>query len=122
MYDELAEIARTEFSDLVLRTEQLGRRASAPLKLRLHLRDETFVDVWLNPTATDYSYHWEHRAKRGLLHRHDNAPDHPEISTHPSTSTTVLKKTSSRVLSLTIHTQHFASFSTLSARSWQSTK
>ncbi len=28
-------------------------------------------------------YHWEQRAVRGVIHRHDNAPDHPEISTFP---------------------------------------
>jgi hypothetical protein len=83
IYDDLRDIAQTEFSDVVQRIETIGRRAALPLKLRLHLRDETFVDVWLNPTATDYSYHWEHRAKRGLIHRHDNAPDHPHLSTHP---------------------------------------
>ncbi|MBK5191588.1 MAG: hypothetical protein JJE19_08905, partial [Methanosarcinales archaeon] len=31
----------------------------------------------------DYSYHWEHRAQRGLVHRWDNAPDHPELQTFP---------------------------------------
>ena len=83
IYDDLVAIARTEFADVVERAEQIGRRAATPLKLRLHLRDATFVDVWLNPTAADYSYHWEHRAKRGLIHRHDNAPDYPHLSTHP---------------------------------------
>ena len=65
-YDALAEIAQSEFSDIVVRTEQLGRRASAPLKLRIHLRDNTLVDVWYNPDGTAYSYHWECRAVRGL--------------------------------------------------------
>lgn len=40
-------------------------------------------DVWLSPDLARYSYHWEQRAKRGLIHRHDNAPDHPAISTFP---------------------------------------
>ncbi len=31
----------------------------------------------------DYSFHWEHRAQRGLIHRWDNAPDHPELGTFP---------------------------------------
>jgi hypothetical protein len=53
------------------------------LKLRLHVRDGTFIDVWLSADQKRYAYHWEQRAKRGLLHRHDNAPDHPEIATHP---------------------------------------
>jgi len=37
------------------------------------LKDEIFVDVWLSISGK-YSYHWEHRHIRGLIHRHDNAP------------------------------------------------
>lgn len=83
MYDQLARIARTEFGAVITRTETIGRRAGIPLKLRLHVRDSTFIDVWLSADQKRYAYHWEQRAKRGLLHRHDNAPDHPEIATHP---------------------------------------
>lgn len=54
-----------------------------PLKLGLFIRDGTFVDIWLSPDGQRYAYHWEQRAVRGLIHRHDNAPDHPEILTHP---------------------------------------
>jgi hypothetical protein len=39
--------------------------------------------VWLSPDSTRYSYHWEQRAKRGLIYRQDNAPDHPNVSTFP---------------------------------------
>ncbi len=83
VYDQFAHIARIEFGAIIARTETIGRRAGAPLKLRLHVRDDTFIDVWLSPNHQRYSYHWEQRAKRGLLHRHDNAPDHPRIATHP---------------------------------------
>lgn len=83
MYDQLAHIALAEFGDIVIQAETIGRRASVPLKLRLRIKDGTFVDVWLSPDLKRYSYHWEQRAKRGLFYRHDNAPDHPEISTHP---------------------------------------
>ena len=83
IYDDLAAIALHEFADSVRRAEMIGRRAATPLKLRLHLRDETFLDVWLNPAATDYAYHWEQRAKRGCIHRFDNAPDFPHLSTFP---------------------------------------
>lgn len=83
MYDQLARIARAEFGAIVIRTETIGRRAGIPLKLRLHVRDSTFIDIWLSTDQRRYAYHWEQRAKRGLLHRHDNAPDHPEIATHP---------------------------------------
>lgn len=83
MYDQLARIARTEFGGVITRSETIGRRAGVPLKLRLHVRDSTFIDIWLSADQKRYAYHWEQRAKRGLLHRHDNAPDHPEIATHP---------------------------------------
>ena len=82
MYDELARLALTEFADIVTRAETLGRRAAVPLKLRLTVRDGTLIDVWLSPDLR-YSYHWEQRAKRGLIYRHDNAPDHPDVATFP---------------------------------------
>lgn len=83
MYDELIQLAQTEFGDVVARTETIGRRAGVTLKMRLHLIDATIVDVWLSPDLKRYAYHWEQRAVRGVLHRHDNAPDHPQVSTFP---------------------------------------
>lgn len=83
MYDELIRLAEMEFGDIVARTETIGRRAGVALKMRVHLVDATIVDVWLSPDLNRYAYHWEQRAVRGLLHRHDNAPDHPDIPTFP---------------------------------------
>lgn len=83
MYEELAHLAESEFGDIVASCHFIYRRASIPLKLRLQIRDETFVDVWVSDSTNRYSYHWEQRVVRGLIHRHDNAPDHPEISTFP---------------------------------------
>ena len=83
MYDELLHLALTEFADVITRAETLGRRAAVPLKLRLYVRDGTLLDVWLSPDLSRYSYHWEQRARRGLIYRHDNTPDHPHISTFP---------------------------------------
>jgi len=83
MYDELAQIALQEFDEIVSGFRIFRRRATTPLKLRLFIRDGTFVDVWLSPDGKRYAYHWEQRAVRGLIHRHDNAPDHPEIPTFP---------------------------------------
>lgn len=83
MYDFLATIAEREFGAIVTRVELIGRRAGVPLKLRLFIRNGTYVDIWLSSDQQRYSYHWEQRAKRGLIHRHDNAPDHPAIATHP---------------------------------------
>lgn len=50
--------------------------------MRIHFKDKTYLDVWLSPTKK-YSYHWEQRAIRGLIYRHDNAPDFPKIETYP---------------------------------------
>ena len=83
MYDVLASIAKTEFGDIVTGWEFVYRKAATPLKLRLTIRDGTFVDIWLSPDTERYSYHWEQRAARGLIHQHDNAPDHPEVFTFP---------------------------------------
>lgn len=83
MYDELADIVEREFGAIVTHTQTIGRRAGVPLKLRLFVRDGTYVDKWLSPDRRRYVYHWEQRAVRGLIHRHDNAPDHPHIATHP---------------------------------------
>jgi len=78
----LEEIAEKEFGDIIKSTDFIGGKASAPNKLRIFFIDNSFLDVWLSKDG-DYSYHWEHRAQRGLIHRWDNAPDHPELHTFP---------------------------------------
>jgi len=82
IYSKLEAIAEKEFGDIVKSTDFIGGKASAPNKLRLYLIDHSFLDIWLSENG-DYSYHWEHRAQRGLIHRWDNAPDHPELYTFP---------------------------------------
>src|SRR3990172_12880084 len=81
-YQELERIARTEFSYIVKETRFIGGRSAQPNKLRVYFIDNSFLDVWLSDD-NDYSYHWEQRAQRGLIHRWDNAPDHPEIESFP---------------------------------------
>ncbi len=81
-YQELERIARNEFSDIVKETRFIGGRSAQPNKLRVYFIDNSFLDVWLSD-ENDYSYHWEQRAQRGLIHRWDNAPDHPEIESFP---------------------------------------
>ncbi len=83
MYEKLADIAVKEFGDVVTGHQLFYRRSALPVKLRLFIRDGTYLDVWVNPSQRRYSYHWEQRAIRGMIHRHDNAPDHHEISTFP---------------------------------------
>lgn len=81
-YSKLKYIAENEFKGIVDTLSFIGGKASAPNKLRIKFIDNSFLDVWLSLDG-DYSYHWEHRAQRGLIHRWDNAPDHPELRTFP---------------------------------------
>ncbi|MFA4957135.1 MAG: DUF6516 family protein [Candidatus Methanoperedens sp.] len=81
-YRVLEQIAKTEFSDIVKNTTLIGGKSAQPNKLRVLLIDGSFLDVWLSE-ENDYSFHWEQRAVRGLIHRWDNAPDHPEVESFP---------------------------------------
>ena len=81
-YEQIEKIAHSEFPDIVTSSRLIHKRSPGSAKLRLHFKDQTFMDIWLSETGK-YSFHWEQRAKRGLIHRHDNAPDHPEINTFP---------------------------------------
>ncbi|VVB94129.1 Uncharacterised protein [uncultured archaeon] len=82
IYQTLEKTAQTDFSGIVKDTALIGGRSAQPNKLRVFLIDGSFLDVWLSDD-NDYSFHWEQRAVRGLIHRWDNAPDHPEIETFP---------------------------------------
>lgn len=73
VFKEIIEIVLTEFSDIVVDAQLRFTSSGAIEKLRVFLKDESFVDVWLS-TSGKYSYNWEHRHIRGLMHRHDNAP------------------------------------------------
>ncbi|MBW2333339.1 MAG: hypothetical protein JRF08_07935 [Deltaproteobacteria bacterium] len=81
-YKQIEIMAHSEFSDIVATSQIVHKRTAGSAKLRLFFKDQTYMDIWLSESGK-FSYHWEHRAKRGLIHRHDNAPDHPEISTFP---------------------------------------
>ena len=76
-------IALAECADVVTGVNRSGRRAAAVLKLRLLIRDGSFVDVWLSATGADYADDGEPRAQRGGLHRHDKAAEHPHVATWP---------------------------------------
>lgn len=82
LYQTLKRYIETNFSEIFLSVVYLGGTPLAPNKLRIYFKDNTFLDIWLSDDG-DYSYHWEQRAKRGIIYRWDNAPDHPQIATHP---------------------------------------
>lgn len=44
-------------------------------KLRIHLTDGSFIDIWFSRTIPGrYAYHWERRHVDGTIYRQDNRP------------------------------------------------
>ncbi|MGC9345763.1 MAG: toxin-antitoxin system TumE family protein [Candidatus Bathyarchaeales archaeon] len=44
-------------------------------KLRLHVSDESYIDIWFSMKIPGrYAYHWERRHIDGSIYRHDNRP------------------------------------------------
>ena len=80
-YQRLLSVALDEFPRIVAGSSLVGGTAFKPRVLRLHLVDESYLDVRL--AADGYAFHWERRALDGLLYRWDDAPHHREISTFP---------------------------------------
>jgi len=72
-YKKQAEIAETEFNNIVLETKISFLPSGEPLKLRLFIIDNTFVDIYLSVSGK-YSYHWDRRLVGELIYRHDNLP------------------------------------------------
>lgn len=69
-YKRLAEIAITDFSEIVQGTKIVEG------KLRLLITDRSYIDVWLSEKRKGiYAYHWERRAVDGTIFRHNNLPD-----------------------------------------------
>jgi hypothetical protein len=73
LFNRIFDLVLTDFSDIVADAQLRFTSSGAVERLRIFLKDESFVDVWLS-TSGKYSFHWEHRHVRGLIHRHDNAP------------------------------------------------
>ncbi len=77
---ELARIAAVEFPDIVYATAVLRN------KLRVVLRDNSFIDFWWSEKIPGrFAHHWERRHVDGTIYRHDNMP-HPRwhyVKTYP---------------------------------------
>ena len=80
-YQRLLTVALDEFPHIVAGSSLVGGTALKPRVLRLHLFDQSYLDMRL--AADGYAFHWERRAIDGLLYRWDDAPHHREISTFP---------------------------------------
>ena len=83
-YKQIQSNVELKFSDILQSTELIRGTAGRIRKLRLYLIDNTFVDIWYSPDGS-YSYHWEQRAIRNAIYRHDNAPHQKwqNVSTFP---------------------------------------
>ena len=78
--EQLRRIAEIEFASIVIQTSFLGP------KLRVLLRDTSYVDVWVTRKLTHrFGFHWERRHLDGTIYRYDNFPDTDwaEVSTFP---------------------------------------
>jgi len=83
-YKRIKRNLELKFSDILKSTELIRGTAGRIRKLRLHLIDNTFVDIGYSPDGS-YSYHWEQRNIRNAIYRHDNAPHKKwrNVSTFP---------------------------------------
>lgn len=67
----LSQIAAKEFADIVVATAIIRD------KLRVLLRDESYIDFWWsNQIPGRFAHHWERTHIDGTIYRHDNMP-HP---------------------------------------------
>ena len=70
IYSHIKEIALSDFADIVEGTVVIEG------KLRILLKDESFVDVWLSAKKKGvYAYHWERKNIDGTIYRYNNLPD-----------------------------------------------
>jgi len=70
IYSALREIALSDFADIVEAT------LSIEGKLRILLKDESYIDIWLSIKREGiYAYHWERKNIDGTIYRYNNIPD-----------------------------------------------
>ena len=83
-YKQIRRVVESEFSDILKAAELIRGTAGRIRKLRLHLIDNTLIDIWYAIDGS-YSYHWEQRSVRDAIYRHDNAPHQKwsDVSTFP---------------------------------------
>jgi hypothetical protein len=74
VYEELQQIAQTEFADIVTLAEVAHLESGVPRKLRLRIIDRSYADIFVSSSGR-YSYHWELSfGDAKAVYRHDNAP------------------------------------------------
>lgn len=78
--EDIKRIAEVEFADIVKNTLRIE------YKLRVILKDDSFLDVYLSQRLADkFAFHWEYKDKSGTFYRYDNYPDKnwQSIATYP---------------------------------------
>jgi len=65
----IERILTIEFSEIIEATEIIHN------KLRIFLKEESFVDIWFSSRIKGrYSHHWDRRKIDNTFYRHDNMP------------------------------------------------
>lgn len=80
IYSQLRQIALSDFADIVEGATTIEG------KLRILLKDESFIDIWLSVKKKGvYAYHWERRNIDGTVYRYNNLPDREakKLQTYP---------------------------------------
>lgn len=80
IYSQLTKIALGDFTDIVDGTKVVEG------KLRILLKDESFIDIWISVKKEGvYAYHWERRNVDGRIFRYNNLPDREakRLQTYP---------------------------------------
>ncbi len=80
IYSRLTEIALSDFADIVLGIKLIDG------KLRIILKDDSFLDIWLSVKKKGvYAYHWERINIDGTIYRFNNLPDKDakKLQTYP---------------------------------------
>jgi hydroxymethylpyrimidine pyrophosphatase-like HAD family hydrolase len=80
IYSQLSQLAIGDFADIVNGTKIVEG------KLRILLKDESFIDIWLSVKKKGtYAYHWERKDVDGTIYRYNNLPDKEakKLKTYP---------------------------------------
>ena len=78
--EDLKRIAEVEFADIVKSSILIDH------KMRIILKDNSFLDVYLSQRLTDkFGFHWECMDESRTFYRYDNFPDrrYQNITTYP---------------------------------------
>ncbi|MFQ5686772.1 MAG: DUF6516 family protein [Candidatus Scalindua sp.] len=80
IYSRLSQLAIGKFADIINGTKIVEG------KLRILLKDESYIDVWLSVKKKGaYAYHWERKDVDGTIYRYNNLPDKEakKLKTYP---------------------------------------